>query len=296
MKYYIINKDVSKIDDNMIRLAGTVQLRVLLIALKNESGKFTAEQIASDLKKDAKDIEEAVEFWINLKVMKSESSQESGIDLSKIMKRRISKKINKEYLIKRIESDKEINYLLGEVESIMGRPLSGTDISLMLSLKDNEGIPCSVILMLVQYCVKLGKGSTRYIEKVGMDWAQHGIDSVEKAEKKIKLLNNSKKLWRKFEKIIGISSRTPTSKEQETILRWFTEWKFDEEMIKEAYERCVNAKGSYILSYMDGIIKKWKKKNINNIDDAKKEKPTLHKAKSPSYNLDEYASFSSLDL
>ena len=47
---------------------------------------------------------------------------------------------------------------------------------------------------------------------------------------------------------------------------------------------------------MDGIIKKWKKKNINNIDDAKKEKPTLHKAKSPSYNLDEYASFSPLDL
>ena len=76
MKYYLVNKDISKIEDDMIRLAGTVQLRVLLIALRNESEKFTAEQIALDLKKDVKDIEEAVEFWINLKVMKSESSQE----------------------------------------------------------------------------------------------------------------------------------------------------------------------------------------------------------------------------
>ena len=47
---------------------------------------------------------------------------------------------------------------------------------------------------------------------------------------------------------------------------------------------------------MDGNIKKKKKKNINNIDDAKKEKPSLRRAKSPSYNIDEYASFNSLDF
>ena len=169
----------------------------------------------------------------------------------------------------------------------MCRPLSGLDISLMLSLKDNEGIPYSVILMLVQYCVKIGKSSTRYIEKVGIDWAQNGIDSIEKAEQKIKKLNNSKKLWKKFEQIIGISSRMPTSREEETINRWFVEWKYDENMVKEAYERCINSKGKYILSYMDGIIKRWKQNDIKTLSEVKKNSKQISSF-GTSYDITEY--------
>ena len=228
-----------------------------------------------------------------IKIIDDKSKNNSKI--LKNYKQKNNKKISKDYVTKRIKSDEEITYLLNEIETTLGRPLSGSDISAVLNLKDSEGMPCGVILMLIRYCTKIGKASTRYIEKVGIDWARSGIDTIELAEKRIILLSNSKKIWRKFEKIVGISDRAPTAKEEETIYRWFHDWKFDEKMIKEAYDRCVNSKGAYILSYMDGIVKKWQKQNLKTIEDLKNPKNFSKHRKEvdkPSYDLEKYESFS----
>lgn len=291
MKLYSVILDIHKISSNVIRLACTIQLRVLITMMKNPKNKFTSEQIASELKKNINEIEEALEFWINLKIIGSDDEP-----IKSNNEKKVSKIQKKEYLSERIEHSKEIKMLLEEMESILGRPLCGSDMQVIAALKDVEGLPCDVILMLIQYCVKIKKGSTRYIEKVGKDWADLGIDSVSKAEERIKFLDLSKKSWKKFEKIVGNFFRPPTPKEEETVTRWFSEWKLDESLVKEAYERCVNSKGRYILSYMDGIIKKWQKSNIKTIQDIEKLNKFRYKFKSnPSYNIDEYASFNVFD-
>lgn len=287
MKLYSIILDIHKISSSIIRLAGTIQLRVLIIMMRDPKNKFTSEQIASELKKNINEIEEALEFWMNLKII--------GLN-NEIIKpnneKKTTKFVKKEYLSERIEQSKEIKMLLGEMESILGRPLCGSDMQVIAALKDVEGLPCDVILMLIQYCVKIKKGSTRYIEKVGKDWADLGIDSVPRAEERIKFLDLSKKSWRKFEKIVGNFFRPPTPKEEETVTRWFSEWKLDESLVREAYERCVNSKGRYILSYMDGIIKKWQKNDIKTIQDVEKLSKPRYKFKSnPSYDVDKYVSF-----
>ena len=65
-------------------------------------------------------------------------------------------------------------------------------------------------------------------------------------------------------------------------------------MITEAYERCVNKKGAYILSYMDGIVKKWHTQNIKKLSDLNSSKKNPNKKKDtdrPSYDLEKYESF-----
>ena len=296
MNYYSIDKNIQDIDINVIRLSCSIQLKVLLVAIKeNFKEKFNSEQISAELKKDIADVEEAIEFWVNLKIIKIINKSPKNISKSDKKKdAKSSQKISKDHITKRIQSDEEINYLLNAIETAVGRPLSGTDVSVILNLKDGEGMPCNVILMLIRYCVQIGKAATRYIEKVGIDWARNGIDTVELAEKKIQLLNNSRKIWKKFEKIAGISDRAPTKKEEETIFRWFNEWNFSEGMITEAYERCVNKKGAYILSYMDGIVKKWHTQNIKKLSDLNNSKKNPNKRKDidrPSYDLEKYESF-----
>lgn len=296
MNYYSIDKNIQDIDINVIRLSCSIQLKVLLIAIKeNFKEKFNSEQISAELKKDIADVEEAIDFWVNLKIIKIINKYSKNISKSNKKKdEKSSKKISKDYITKRIQSDEEINYLLNAIETAVGRPLSGNDVSVILNLKDGEGMPCNVILMLIRYCVQIGKAATRYIEKVGIDWARNGIDTVELAEKKIQMLNNSKKIWKKFEKIAGIPDRAPTKKEEETIFRWFNEWNFSESMITEAYERCVNKKGAYILSYMDGIVKKWHTQNIKKLSDLNSPKKNPNKKKDidrPSYDLEKYESF-----
>ena len=292
MNYYSIDKNIQDIDINVIRLSCSIQLKVLLVAIKeNFKEKFNSEQISAELKKDIADVEEAIDFWVNLKIIKIINKLPKKVSKLNVKK---EEKNSKDYISKRIKSDEEINYLLNAIETAVGRPLSGTDISVILNLKDGEGMPCNVILMLIRYCVQIGKAATRYIEKVGIDWARNGIDTVELAEKKIQLLNNSRKIWKKFEKIAGISDRAPTKKEEETIFRWFNEWNFSESMITEAYERCVNKKGAYILSYMDGIVKKWHTQNIKKLSDLNSSKKNPNKKKDtdrPSYDLEKYESF-----
>ena len=292
MNYYSIDKNIQDIDINVIRLSCSIQLKVLLVAIKeNFKEKFNSEQISAELKKDIADVEEAIDFWVNLKIIKIINKLPKKVSKLNVKK---EEKNSEDYISKRIKSDEEINYLLNAIETAVGRPLSGTDVSVILNLKDGEGMPCNVILMLIRYCVQIGKAATRYIEKVGIDWARNGIDTVELVEKKIQLLNNSKKIWKEFEKIAGISDRAPTKKEEETIIRWFNEWNFSESMITEAYERCVNKKGAYILSYMDGIVKKWHTQNIKKLSDLNSSKKNPNKKKDtdrPSYDLEKYESF-----
>ena len=184
----------------------------------------------------------------------------------------------------------------------MGRPLSSGDSAVLITLHDNEGLPADVILMLLQYAVSVGKTNMRYISKIGVSWAECGIDNIQKAEKKIEELNNKNVAWRNFESIIGIDHRAPTETESEAVSRWINEWNFDERMIKEAYDRCVNMNGKYVLKYMDSIIKRWNKEGIFKIEQAVMENRKRSKKKyesesgsGASYNIEEYENYNILD-
>lgn len=261
---YFLSSDLKNIDNNIIRISCSLHLKVLFIVMKTPDSHFTVSHLASILKKSDEDIKDAIEFWSNFGIIKSENKEVNKISDEN---KKILEQANIDYVSKRMKTGSDINILLDKIETILGRPLSGLDISTFIKFKDFEGLSSNVILVLVQYCVKIGKASTGYIEKVGISWAKEGINSVESAKQKIRMDNKITSMWKKFVKIVGISNRMPTMKEKEAIKRWFIDWKYDLDMIKEAYERCVNSLGEYKLSYMDGIIKKWKNNNIFSVDD-----------------------------
>ena len=73
-------------------------------------------------------------------------------------------------------------------------------------------------------------------------------------------------------------------------------------MIKEAYDRCVNMNGKYVLKYMDSIIKRWHSQGILKIEQAVMENQKRNKKKydskltsSASYNIEEYENYNILD-
>ena len=81
--------------------------------------------------------------------------------------------------------------------------------------------------------------------------------------------------------------------------KWINSWKISTELIKEAYDRCVDNKGKYILNYIDSIIKRWHDEGIKTLQQANKEKRknSLKRNEnkfSPSYNINEY--YDSMDI
>ena len=53
-------------------------------------------------------------------------------------------------------------------------------------------MPCDVLEYLVEYCVQTGHNSIRYMETVGLDWAESGIRDVAAAKKRTKAFEKSR--------------------------------------------------------------------------------------------------------
>ena len=190
----------------------------------------------------------------------------------------------------RVASDETLSHVLAEVELALGNPLSSGNIATLVMLYDTCGLPAEVIVMLVNYCVSIGKANMRTIETVGVRWADDGIYTVEAADNRIMLSHQSSKNWSRVSSVFGLKNiGSPTVKQLEFADRWTGEWKFSDDMLRRAYEICVDTKGEMKLGYINGILSKWFKSQIFTLEDiektdTKKKKTT---AKKSSFDIDE---------
>ena len=84
-----------------------------------------------------------------------------------------------------------------------------------------------------------------------------------------------------FAALIGLhNAGSPTAAQMKNAERWLVTWGFNDDMIIEAYERCVNKKGEFSMSYMNGILKKWYEKRIFSPEALKTEEDAASKRSS----------------
>lgn len=202
------------------------------------------------------------------------------------------------FTAQRLAVDEELKFIVEETQNSLGKVLSNSDISTLLMLKDTCGLPLDVILMLIQYCISIEKANMRTIEKIGIEWANDGIYSIEAAENKIKQTKQRTVNFSIISSAFGLKNMgSPTKKQLEYSDRWIGEWKFSPEMLREAYERCVDTKGMMKLSYIDGILKRWNANNIKSIEQLRsfEKAPNKSRVNHSSYNIDELEKIDTLD-
>ena len=318
--------------DKHIKVAGGAQLKVLLWILRHAGERVNTETLAGSLSMHTADVRDAVQYWVETGLLTAqaeklypsanttaqqeenkiknhapdrpqEAPKNPPVELTKHVARPRAlsrpQKPDAFFVAQRMETSSEIAFLMQEAQVILGRPISNGDAATLLMLHDNDGLPVDVIIMIMQYAISLGKNSMKYIEKLAISWAMEEIDSIEKAESKIRHLDNRRRAWRVVEKTMGIDHRSPTAKEEEMANRWICDWGFKEDLIREAYERCVNAKGKYISGYIDSIIKRWQQSGVHTLEQARHESQRFSKSEDrrsgPSYDIDEYENSSIFD-
>ncbi len=203
----------------------------------------------------------------------------------------------------RINGTDEIRYMIDAAESIFARPLTTPEMGALVNLHDWDGLPGDVIIMIIQYALSNGKCNMSYIEKMAVSWAAEGINTHEKAEAKVRWLDERNASWNRISRLFGIEKRPPSAAESEAVTRWMTEWKFTDDMLREAYNRCVDSTGKVKFNYINKILERWYKQNLRTIQDVraeterKPEKATTDarptgKAQTPvknqSYDLDDF--------
>ena len=306
-----------EIVDKYLNTLDGIQIKVLFYALRHGGELFNTQELSDSIGISLEETSGALETLCNMGLLFSQDSQSISskigdekntnsevISHKKVVVSEVKyQRPNAGYIAERIKGSQDIYYMMQEAQEILSRPLSTSDSAILLTLHDNDGLPIDVIVMLLQYAASVGKTNMKYISKAGQSWAEEGIDNLEKAEKKIESLNHKNMIWKRFESLIGIEHRAPTATESEAVIRWFDTWKFDDTMVREAYERCVNMNGRYVLKYMDSIIKRWHNQGIVSIEQAIAENSKKHSRtrksetqnSNVSYNIEEYENYNILN-
>ncbi len=163
----------------------------------------------------------------------------------------------------RISQDDGFASLVEEAETILARPLTNNDTSTLLLLHDNDGLPYEIITMILYFAKSENKLKMRYIEALGREWGDAGVDTIEKAEEKLNEIFLSKEAWNIVSNAFGLkNTATPTKKQNQLADLWVNQWGYDEYMLKEACEICLNKKGEIKIDFIAGIIRKWHENGI----------------------------------
>lgn len=274
----------TEVADNHIRLAGAVQLKVLIWVFRHASENITADNISSALGIPRADISDAVAYWAQAGIL-SDSENENDINIAKPeintpppaqnQAQSLPAQLNDsptqsnehvmppavrpthEQIAARVAESAEVRDMFFEAQRIFGRTLGYDTQSSLLYLMDHEGLPAEVIVMLCGYAQATGKKSVRYIEKMGEDWAQREIDTFDKAAKRIAQLDSISTIWNELKSMIGLDTPKPTARQSEYISKWTHDYGYNTDMIYFAYERMTEKTGKISFAYMDKMISAW---------------------------------------
>lgn len=240
-----------------LKLASGKAVKVLLYIMrfKSEDGICEALGITDE------DLEDALSYWKSVGVMYSEGEQPAVREAAPAVQKapraipKAAKAVSADEIAARISGSAEIKTLLESIEGSMARPLTFDDQRTVIWIYDHLGLPPEVILMLVNYCVGIGRANMHYIEKTAVSWADEGIDSSAAADAKILVLQRNNTLSAKCANRMNLN-RKLTARENEYVAKWAAA-EADIELIMNAYERTVDATGKVSFPYMNKIIAEW---------------------------------------
>lgn len=158
----------------------------------------------------------------------------------------------------------DIGQVVFIVESYVNRPLSPSDTDTLIYWMDELGFDNDLIDYLVESCVSNGHTNFSYINKVAIEWAKAGITTAEEAMAENARHSN---LYTSIKKALGISGRAISTKEEEYISTWTSEYGFNTEIIIEACNRTIQNIHTPDFRYANSILSNWKKNGANTIDD-----------------------------
>jgi len=177
--------------------------------------------------------------------------------------------------------------LVTEVQKILGRILSTTDVKKLFGIYDELALPPEVIMTLVQYCVdqsreKYGRQRTvgfAAIEKEAYIWVNREIVTLEQADHWIREQDRRRDILSQLKRELGIRDRELSKTEREYLLSWI-DLGFSPEAIAIAADRTITKTHKLSWNYMDSIIRSWHGMNLHTPEEIEaKDPPNARKAK-----------------
>ena len=286
--------------DEHMKLAGAAQLKVLLYMLRHGGEEITLDSLAFAIGQKPSDTQDAIDYWVNCGLLNDggiksrpetderpkpfsavqdvadpipEASVSNALGQAPEKKAPVARdKIRYPFdeCMRYVAEDGQLKNMLTAVEGTLGKQLTHTEVTCFVTLVKWHGLPCTVVPMLAQYCKSIGKSSMSYIEATGIGWAAEEIDNFEKAEKKISALTAKRKAWNTVRSALEIPERKATDSELKFCDLWINCQHMEVELVRHAYDKCIDKNGKLSFAYMNGILKRYYEQGITDVTSALK--------------------------
>lgn len=253
---------------------------------------FNNESLAKNLGVPLSDIANAWRYWEQQKIVKiHEDNIEDKYDFSIEfidLKKYYMNNIDTSNVVS-VQSDTDkllsarnnpsIVKMFNSINKIIGRPLTPAENLKILEIMNEYNSTPDLIIFAYEYS-KEKSGSPKpinYIETVLRNWYDENIMSVEDAKNSFMLRKERYTIYSTIMNSLGFN-RQATATEKELIDTWVDKYNMSQELIMYACSKTKNISNPSI-SYINGIIEKWKSKDIITLEDAKKEDEEFRSAK-----------------
>lgn len=294
--------------DDYIKLASGASLKVLLYILRNNAHPQSAQHIAKQLNLSEEAVEDAFAFWEQLEVISGEKPnpvQSSAPNLPPADASDVKKpepqpdkkaavrlphradRLPPSEIAARISQSETLRFLFERCEQSMNKCLNGTEQNMLIWLCDYLGFSPEAVIMLVEYCVSIGKGNSRYIETVALAWSDRGITALADVDAEIRLMSERAGYTARVMSALGLN-RKPTTKESTLIEEWMNAG-HSPELVLYAYEKAADNTGKLSFPYMAKVLEGWKQLGVTTQEQAEhcaKQTKAGNTSQSHSYDLD----------
>lgn len=247
-------------------------IKVYLLFLKyNSSGEpgVSSSILASSLNLLESDIMNALNYWNDQGIIKLNKIDQMGnfnIEFLELSEESTKDNKNQVDLLTALNSNNTKD-MLKDIESLLARPLSPTEMSTYLNWQKEFGFSSELILILIEYCVSKGKSDPRYIEKVALSWHDLKITDVNQAQNLIKKTEDKWGNIRKVLSYLGISNTDIMKPQQDMIEKWLLTYNYSIDIIQKACDICFERLNRADFKYIDGILNNWNNNNLRTLEE-----------------------------
>ena len=229
-------------------------IRVALIFFAE--GKVDVEAIADELEVSENAVVRALRFWQEEGFLLSD---EPSVVKTPAMPRK--PRLTNREITAAAMNDVNVSLLTGEIQNIMGGALSATDTARIVSLYLQDNLDVEMILVVMIHFVGQGQRNISYIEKILRSWHKSGITQGRQAEQYLKSLEKNEEYSKAVSALLDLPTANFTTSETTLIVRWYEEYKYDDDMISAAILMAGDKKS---VRYISGILKKWHSEGYKN--------------------------------
>ncbi len=165
-----------------------------------------------------------------------------------------------------LEEQKDMAVLIDECQRAVGKVFNTHEINVIIGLRDYLKLDEEYILLLIDYCKKMGKNSLHYIKKCAFSFCDEGITEAAMLAEKIRKMEAIAGLEGEIKTLFGMHGRQLTTKEKKFIAAWIGEYGYGIDVIKKAYEMTIDTIHEPVPAYANAIIERWHANGLNDIE------------------------------